>query len=497
MTAPAVLLPYQQRWVSDPAPVRICEKSRRIGLSWGMAAEASLTAAADATAGGMDVWYVGYNKDMAQEFIRDAGDWARAYGFAVSEMETYEEIFKDGDDEKAILAYRITFASGFRVSALSSRPSNLRGKQGLVVLDEAAFHDALGELIKAAMALLIWGGRVAIISTHDGVENPFNQLVLDCRAGKVPYSLHRITLDDALADGLFKRICLVQGKEWTPEAEAAWRQELVDFYREDADEELHCIPKSSGGSYFSRSLVESRMEEGIPILRYRVDDAFTQLADQVRWDHTQDWLEEHVKPVLEALNPRSRSYYGLDFGRSGDLTVLTPLVEDQGLHRRVPFVIELRNTPFKQQEQVLFYVVDHLPRFMAGANDARGNGQYLAEVAAQRYGSYRIREVMLSQEFYRENFPKYKAALEDGHVTLPRDADVLADHRAVKVDKGVPKVPDGAKTKGADGGQRHGDSAISCLLAWHANGLDIAPIEFQSTGETRAGFEMDDYMGGY
>jgi phage FluMu gp28-like protein len=42
----------------------------------------------------------------------------------------------------------------------------------------------------------------------------------------------------------------------------------------------------------------------------------------------------------------------------------------------------MRNVPFDQQRQVLFYVVDHLPNFMAGANDARGNGQWLAEVAA-------------------------------------------------------------------------------------------------------------------
>lgn len=365
------------------------------------------------------------------------------------------------------------------------------------MLDEAAFHDALGELIKAAMALLIWGGRVAVISTHDGVENAFNELVQDCRAGKLPYSLHRITLDDALAEGLYKRICLTKGKTWTPELEAAWRQELIDFYRDDADEELFCVPKSSGGRYMSRALVESRMVDGPPVLRHYLKDDFAQLPDVHRHQQTEAWLDEYVAPLIRALDARSMSYYGMDFARSGDLSVIAPLVEDLGLKRRVPFMLELRNVPFRQQEQILFYIVDRLPRFIAGAMDARGNGQYLAEVAAQRYGSTRIRQVMLTENWYRDNFPKYKAALEDGELELPKDQDVLADHGLITVKNGTPKIPDNAHTKGSDGGQRHGDSAIALLMAWHANGLEVAPIEYESTGQVREAFAIDDYMGSY
>ncbi|WP_237172075.1 hypothetical protein [Pandoraea norimbergensis] len=61
--------------------------------------------------------------------------------------------------------------------ALTSRPSNLRGRQGTIVIDEAAFHDQLSELLKAALAMLIWGGRVRVISTHNGTDNAFNELV--------------------------------------------------------------------------------------------------------------------------------------------------------------------------------------------------------------------------------------------------------------------------------------------------------------------------------
>ena len=238
---PMVLLGYQQRWCADITPVKVCEKSRRIGLSWGEAADSALLAASQK---GMDTWYIGYNKDMAQEFIRDCADWAKTYGLAASEIEETEEIFKDGDEEKAILAYVIRFSSGWRITALSSRPSNLRGKQGRVIIDEAAFHDDLPELLKAAMALLMWGGQVHIISTHNGVDNPFNELVTDVREGKKPYSLHTITFYDAVRDGLYQRICLRLGREWTRESENEWIAEIRASYGDAAAEELDCIPKN-------------------------------------------------------------------------------------------------------------------------------------------------------------------------------------------------------------------------------------------------------------
>jgi len=85
---------------------------------------------------------------------------------------------------------------------------------------------------------------------------------------------------------------------------------------------------------------------------------------------------------------------------------------------------------------VLFYIADRLPRFTTGAMDARGNGQYLAETSAQRYGAL-IVQVMLSESWYRENMPRYKAAFEDGTIEIPKDADVLADHRAIVLEQGA------------------------------------------------------------
>src|SRR5690606_35304851 len=146
--------------------------------------------------------------------------------------------------------------------------SNLRGMQGNVTIDEAAFHDRLAEVLKAALALTMWGANVRLISTHNGVENLFNELIQDSRAGKKRYSIHTITLDDACHEGLYQRICQVKGTPWSQPAEDEWKAGLLKdtATEEDALEEYYCVPKQSGGSYLSRALVESRMIDG-PVIR--------------------------------------------------------------------------------------------------------------------------------------------------------------------------------------------------------------------------------------
>ncbi len=469
---PMALLPYQQRWVADPNPVKVIEKSRRVGLSWGEAADTALLAA---SASGMDCFYIGYMKEMAQEFINDCADFARAYALAASEISESQEVWRDGDEQKSITIYTLRFASGFRVEALSSAPRNLRGKQGRVILDEFAFHGQQGELLKAAMAFLIWGGQVHVISTHNGVDNPFNALVQEVRAGKVPYSLHTVTFRDAVAEGLYERVCLRKGTAGDEAGKLAWIDSIYRNYGANAEEELDCIPKNSAGAWLSRALIEARMVADLPVLRWKPPaDDFMLWPETMRSAEMRDWLEANVLPLLLALDPDLRSGFGFDFGRTGDLSVLAPYQLLRNLVRRFPFLLELGNCPFDQQREALFYIGERLPRLSAGKLDSRGNGHYMAEKAVQKWGPQRIEAVMLSQMWYRENTAPLKSAFEDATIELPRDADVLDDLRAFEVVKGIPMIPD-KRTSGADGAQRHGDAGVAILLGYAASRSEAAP----------------------
>ncbi|MDE5832030.1 MAG: hypothetical protein K2H64_03445 [Desulfovibrio sp.] len=453
-----VLLPYQKKWLEDKSRVKIIEKSRRIGLTWAQALDDVIQAA---TSGrdGMDVLYISFNQEMTREYIDACAEWAKKLQLVTSTVN--EDVFRDGS-ERGIKAFRIDFASGRKIVALSSRPSNLRGKQGRVIIDEAAFVDDLPELLKAALALLMWGGQVIVISTHNGAENTFNEIIQDVRAGNLPYSLHRITLDDALAGGLFRRICQVTKKEWTPEAEKSWRDDLIKTYGEGADEELFCIPNRSTGAYLSASLIEACMDD-IPVITWTEPEPdFVDWRLDVAETWTRCWIAEKLNPYLDSLSQDLAHFCGVDFGRSGDLSVFWPVAEEKDLTLSPPFVLQLRNCPHRTQQQILFAIIDKLPRFSGVSLDARGNGSALAEACRQEFGPSLVREVMISESWYRETMPLLKAGIEDKTLRLPRDADILSDFRSLRVVKGVARIPE-QRTKDRTGG-RHGDSAIACAM---------------------------------
>ncbi|WP_319775503.1 hypothetical protein [Breoghania sp.] len=487
----SILLGYQRRLLETTAVSRVTvvEKSRRTGATWALGADGVLTAGAKATDGGMDVMYIGYNLEMAREFIDVCGTWAKAFNRAATDVQEY--LFEDGKDDdgvdRHIQAFRIRFASGFEIVALTSRPRSLRGRQGYVIVDEAAFHDDLKELLKAALAFLIWGGKVCIISTHDGEDNPFNEVIQDIRAGRKKYALVRFDFDDALRDGLYQRICLRTGETWSPQAEAAWRQDILDDYGDAADEELFCIPAKGSGTFLPGALIRSRMRDGIPVIRWECGGDFVFRPEFERISAANDFLGSEIAPLLAALDKRRRHVFGQDFGRVSDLSVTWPLAIRSDMRLETPFVVELRNVPYEQQKQILFFILHGLPGFSGGAMDAGGNGAYLAEVAQQEFGELMIEAIQFSQGWYRDHTPKFKVAFEDGDLeTIPRDDDIFNDLRAFKMLKGIAQIPSDQRTleMAKKGRKRHGDAAIAALLAHYASERDVPEYGYTSaTGE--------------
>ncbi|EGI5517806.1 hypothetical protein AHZ38_001177 [Salmonella enterica subsp. enterica serovar Stanley] len=472
-----VLLGYQAKWFKDESQICIAEKSRRTGLTWAEAARNVITAAKPKKRGGRNVFYVGSKQEMALEYISACALFARAFN-QLAQADVYEQTFWDSEKKEEILTYMIRFPnSSFKIQALSSRPSNLRGLQGDVVIDEAAFHESLDELLKAAMALTMWGARVRIISTHNGVDNLFNQYIQEAREGRKDYSVHRITLDDAVADGLYKRICYVTGQVWSPQTEKKWRD---DLYRnapskEDADEEYGCVPKKSGGAYIPHALIELAMVRGIPILTFEAPEDFLSRAAWLRESEINAWCEEHLKPLLTALNERSRYSFGEDFARRGDLTCFTLLEITEDLQKREAFRVELRNMPYQQQRQIMLYILERVTRLIGAAFDATGNGDFLAEAALERFGPEMVDSVQLSAKWYGEWMPKLKAEFEDQNIFVARHQTTLDDLRHIKVVAGTPQIDKG-RTKDenatAAGSRRHGDFAVALCMANRASYMD-------------------------
>jgi phage FluMu gp28-like protein len=199
-----------------------------------------------------------------------------------------------------------------------------------------------------------------------------------------------------------------------------------------------------------------------------------------------------LKPALDALDKDRQYGFGQDFGRVADLSIIAPIEIGRTLKRNVPFTVEMRNVPFEQQRQVLFYICDRLPRFIGGHMDAGGNGAYLAEVAAQRYGPLRIEQVKMTADWYLQNFPPLKAAIEDGYLWFPKDADELDDLALVQTVRGIPRIPD-LRTKASDGKKRHGDFAVALVLAYARTRANLVEFGYRSASTDASAAARGDY----
>jgi phage FluMu gp28-like protein len=424
-----LLLPYQSRAIRllDTTKLLVIEKSRRIGLTWGMAAHAALTAGADEDAGGMNVWYMGTEMEMAREFVDAVAMWARAFGLAADAVG--EEVVSSpvGD----VQAFRVRFASGCRVTAIPSVPRALRGRQGLVIIDEAAFHKDIKETLDAAMALLIWGGKVVVISTHYGVENPFNQLIDEIKAGKREGAVvARIDFEEAMAAGLFERIMLVTKGENSPAHKVKWEAEIRSYYGAAAEQELDCIPSQNGGSLISGEMLAA-------------------------CEH-----EDAGKPELYSGGPY---FMGRDVaaGRGGDMAIIWgfELVGDV-LWLRDRY--EANDASFREQDAA----EDDLyasRRVVAERIDQTGLGEKVVEDSQGRHGATRVQGVILSGPNRLGLATCLVQRFERALIRIPPRPEIRADLRGIKRARG----PAGAMRL-VESGSVHPDRFWAAALACEA-----------------------------
>jgi phage terminase large subunit-like protein len=225
---------YQIDLISDESDVIVVEKGRQIGFSHTFAFKAIIDAVSDIR----DFIYTSYNLQACKEFIKDCVKWCRLLNliFKTYEVETL--------DENSFCVFEIKFNNNRSVFAVAGDAKNFRGKPGCnILIDEAAYRDtSLEDILAAAMATLIHGGKVYVGSTHCGTENDFNLLCEQVKKGQLNYSIHQISFRDAIAQGLYKRICLKQNNPYTPESEREFIEKIYSMYGIRASEELDGIP---------------------------------------------------------------------------------------------------------------------------------------------------------------------------------------------------------------------------------------------------------------
>ncbi|MDR0302473.1 MAG: hypothetical protein LBI04_09215 [Treponema sp.] len=471
LEAAEILLPYQKAWIEDKSPLKIWEKGRRTGASWTEALNSVLETQGTK---GQNTYYLSYNKDMTRQFITDCKYWAGIINIAAGELE--EEIVNENGEY--FTTFRVRFKNGKEIVGLSGVGYAVRSKQGRIVFDEAAFSKEFREIMKAAIALLIWGGSFSIISTHNGDDSEFNIFLKDIRSGKEKnWSVHRITFSEAVKQGLYKRVCLLKNEKWTAKGEAAFVKKTRDAYKSNAEEELDAIPSRSGSKYFPYGMLASCAIDSakLPIVRLNCDDSFMWEAPEKRLKKINEWFVVEVAPLLRKItNP---CFLGQDFARSGNLSAIWLAEETSKQKLDSRLIIELNNVPYDQQWQILWLINKNCNLGYA-AIDSRGNGQALAEAAAQRLPCG-AEMVMITRAWYAGIFQRLKSSFESREFILPDDQYILSDFGIITLKNGQPVVPNEEHADREGKAKRHGDGAVAaamCLYAWEEGSASAPPV---------------------
>ena len=451
-----LLLAYQQRLLSAVAAsaLVVCEKSRRIGATWALAADAVLRAGASRAAGGSNVMYISYAMDMTREFVDACAMFARVFAQGLSGIDEF--LFRDEDGDRSINAFRIDFASGFKIQALSSAPRALRGKQGLIIIDEAAFVDNLGELLKAAMAMTVWGGRVVVISTHNGVDNAFNRLLDDIRSEQQAGLVVRITFEDAVKDGLAERVALMKGEAVNDNTRADFEAEVRAFYGRNAGEELDVIPNSGKGSWL------------LP-------------ADVSR-------------ATSDAVGPEAYGggycFVGWDVARKTDLSVMYVLEDQNGTLVEIERV-ELRDTSFRAQHEIFDTLMRKYKVLRAGI-DETGMGSPVVEDVQDRHGSTRVVGVGFTSASKLDMATVLRDRFEAGTLAIGDDPLLRTDLLSIKKTGGSGGIPILREDGSSDA---HADRFWALALATLVAKTDYQPFAYHSAAPGAGRSRGDDGAG--
>ena len=411
-------LPYQLRWLDDPSPLKIIEKSRQIGMTF-VDAYDSLMKASHAT-NPADVYVSSRDIVTTRLYIEQCAFWARFLKIAAENIG--EQIIQD---EKQLTAFVLRFATGCCIYSLSSHPDALVGKHGHIKLDEFAVHQRQRDLYRYAMPCTTWGYHMSNLSTHRGRDSVFNQIITETTQKQNPmkWSHHRVTIHDAVEQGLVEKINQKSGRDETREGfVASLRAKCID--EEQWLQEYCCTPADEASAFITYDMLAAcESPDCMKPRSYLFGSCEREFAGNISADH-----DSHLSSS-DALTFSRSFYVGVDVARKEHLCVID-VGEKVGDVVWDRLRIELQNKTFSEIEEELWPLLE-LPQVKRCCIDATGLGMQLAERAKARFG-WKVEPIGFTQSVKEELAFTLRCAFEDRTVRIDPDPKLRADLRAIK-----------------------------------------------------------------
>lgn len=419
------LLPYQQAFLEDNARFRIGLFSRQTGKSF----ITSLDAVLDAMSKPRTLWVcLSAGERQSREWMQKVRQHLEAVKMMAEFLET------SYSTQEAQLTCVLPNAS--RIIGLPANPNTARGFSGNVILDEFAFHEDSRAIWRALLPTVTRGYKLTVVSTPNGNGNQFYDLC-NKDAGKM-FSLHKVTIVDAVRDGLAVDMESLKSAV----DDETWRQEYLCEFVDEA------------GAFLPYDMI-ARCE--VP-----------------NWE---------AAPLAQC----GELYAGFDVARRHDLSVIW-VNEYAGGRHICRSLIEMRDMPFSAQRRMLWDILA-LPNLRRCCIDRSGLGMQMAEEAVERFGSWKVEGIQFTAGVKEALAYPLRGAMEDGDVRIPASREVREDlHKVRKVTTAAGNVRFVAESD--DSG--HADRFWALALSIHACGTGGAgPVGMESLGGDEIKTEPD------
>lgn len=439
-------LSYQDQWIDDNSPFKLAEKSRRVGFTYATSYRCFKKCL---TRQRFTQWVSSRDMLTAKEFVTDyIARWCRlgnvvARGIAGDNVQVF-------DPAKDIRAFIVEFPTGSRIVSLSSTPEVFAGKGGDVLIDELDLHQDAGRVYDMARPCTTWGGQLEAISAYAVDGSPasvFARLCQDARgANPMKASLHRVTLDDAIAAGFVECVNRVTGSTHTRES---FRALIRAGCRTEGafQSQYMCNPQDDGGALLSYDLIRS----------------------------CEVSIEELEAAIRTALKTAPR-YLGIDVGRRRDLTVMWLLCRIGDI-LWTAMVKTMEKALFRDQYAAAVSTIEtHNVRRCC--IDASGIGAQLGEDLHLKFG-HRVEPIQFTHAAQMEIGMPMLSAFQDRLVRIPADQSIREGlHKVRKVTTASNNVRLEAEHDEAG----HADEFWALALSRHAAAAKVsnfAPTTFK------------------
>jgi phage FluMu gp28-like protein len=427
---------YQKRWLLDKSRFKIGMWARQIGKTFTTTLEIVDSCFEALVEGRRKRWVIlSRGERQAKEAMEEGiKPHCKAYSLAFESLD-YEW---EGDEGK-YRALEVELPNGIRITALPANPDTARGFSASVFLDEFAFHKDSRKIWTALFPVISAGHDLRITSTPNGKGNKFYDLMT---SNDPIWSKHRVDIYQAVEEGLPRDI---EELRRALNDEDAWAQEY----------ELKWLDEAS--AWLSYDLINAVEDDGAGI------------------------------PDLYMGGP---CYIGNDIARRKHLWIAW-VWEKLGDVFWCRELAELKNCPFREQDRVLDELMQRY-RVVRLAIDQTGLGEKPVEDAQRRYGQLRTEGVLFtpSNKLVLATIGKQK--FEDRKVRIPLGNQALRSdlHSLRKVTTALGNVRFDVE---ADSNE-HADRAWAAFLGLYAASNGTAPVEFESIGGRRVGFELGDWV---